>query len=192
MDRLHLNNDGDIGLSTAVSPCRSAPSFTEITRPQTSPGPRNGSSSRLHLGQADDPFTDSTPRGEGSNLFTSERSELAAQASTKPRSRLNSSFSRTRSLNLKIPSVDATRADQSVSAHPCTQHRTSFSPLSPTRQTVEPAPRRHGPLIGDETAQKMSRWIKEIVVCNFDLERGPVVERRVGSRRWGPGEKENV
>jgi hypothetical protein len=38
----------------------------------------------------------------------------------------------------------------------------------------------------------MERWVKEIVVCNFDLERGPVVERRVMGRRWGSGERENV
>lgn len=46
--------------------------------------------------------------------------------------------------------------------------------------------------MSEDVARKMGRWVKEIVVCNFDLERGPVVERRAGGRRWGLGEKENV
>ena len=55
-----------------------------------------------------------------------------------------------------------------------------------------PGENRPPPMVGSDTSLKMSRWIKEIVVCNFDLERGPVVERRILGRRWGPGEKENV
>jgi hypothetical protein len=47
-------------------------------------------------------------------------------------------------------------------------------------------------LITPEVARRVGRWVKEVVVCNFDLERGPVVERRIIGRRWGPGEKENV
>lgn len=47
-------------------------------------------------------------------------------------------------------------------------------------------------MVEEGVRQKMERWVKEIVVCNFDLERGPVVERRAVGRRWGPGEKENV
>jgi hypothetical protein len=46
--------------------------------------------------------------------------------------------------------------------------------------------------VDEKTARRMDRWVKEIVVCNFDLERGPVVERRAVGRRWGPGLKANV
>lgn len=69
------------------------------------------------------------------------------------------------------------------------------SPLSATDRlgyTRRPGDPRPPPLITPEVSGRMERWIKEIVVCNFDLERGPVVERRVIGRRWGPGEKENV
>lgn len=51
---------------------------------------------------------------------------------------------------------------------------------------------RAPPLVDEKTARRMDRWVKEIVVCNFDLERGPVVERRAVGRRWGPGLKANV
>lgn len=69
------------------------------------------------------------------------------------------------------------------------------SPLSATdrlgysRRPGDPQP---PPLIATEVANRVGRWVKEVVVCNFDLERGPVVERRIMGRRWGPGEKENV
>ena len=69
------------------------------------------------------------------------------------------------------------------------------SPLSATDRlgyTRRPGDPRPPPLITPNVSGRMERWIKEIVVCNFDLERGPVVERRVIGRRWGPGEKENV
>jgi hypothetical protein len=56
----------------------------------------------------------------------------------------------------------------------------------------KPGDPRPPPLVTPEVRERMSRWVKEIVVCNFDLERGPVVERRALGRRWGPGEKENV
>ncbi|TXT06632.1 uncharacterized protein COLE_05963 [Cutaneotrichosporon oleaginosum] len=63
--------------------------------------------------------------------------------------------------------------------------------MPPNTSDSAPSP-RPPPLIDDDTASRMARWVKEVVVCNFDLERGPVVERRAGGRRWGPGVKENV
>lgn len=69
------------------------------------------------------------------------------------------------------------------------------SPLSATDRlgyTRRPGDPRPPPLITPKVSGRMERWIKEIVVCNFDLERGPVVERRIIGRRWGPGQKENV
>jgi hypothetical protein len=69
------------------------------------------------------------------------------------------------------------------------------SPLSATDRlgySRRPGDPRPPPLITPGIAKKVGRWFKEMVVCNFDLERGPVVERRIIGRRWGPGEKENV
>ncbi|KAI9634049.1 uncharacterized protein MKK02DRAFT_17619 [Dioszegia hungarica] len=68
-------------------------------------------------------------------------------------------------------------------------NRTPSMRLGWSRRPGEPRP---PPMVEEGVRQKMERWVKEIVVCNFDLERGPVVERRAVGRRWGPGEKENV
>ncbi|GMK56685.1 hypothetical protein CspeluHIS016_0305250 [Cutaneotrichosporon spelunceum] len=92
-------------------------------------------------------------------------------------------LTRSRSLNVCVPSIDLTA--KSV------QSSTSASYLTPEIAAPAPSP-RPPPLVDDDTAARMARWVKEIVVCNFDLERGPVVERRAGRRRWGPGVKENV
>lgn len=90
---------------------------------------------------------------------------------------------RSRSLNThkKLPSLNT--------------QTSARSPLSATDRlgySRRPGDPRPPPLITPEVSGRMDRWIKEIVVCNFDLERGPVVERRIVGRRWGPGEKENV
>ncbi|BEI82755.1 hypothetical protein CcaverHIS002_0306230 [Cutaneotrichosporon cavernicola] len=106
------------------------------------------------------------------------------QVSESPLSPLHARrMTRSRSLNVRIPSIDLTA--KSV------QSSTSATYLAPEISAPAPSP-RPPPLIDDETASSMARWVKEIVVCNFDLERGPVVERRAGGRRWGPGVKENV
>lgn len=52
--------------------------------------------------------------------------------------------------------------------------------------------RKNSRFIDPEIATRMKRWIDEIVVCNFDLDRGPVVERRMAGRPWAKGEKANV
>jgi hypothetical protein len=114
------------------------------------------------------PHTPSTPHQENGKP-TMERTESQPQ--------------RSRSLNMhkKLPQLFT---------------RTSAkSPLSATDRigySRRPGDPRPPPLITPEIARKVGRWIKEMVVCNFDLERGPVVERRIIGRRWGPGEKENV
>lgn len=43
-----------------------------------------------------------------------------------------------------------------------------------------------------DVSEKMQRWVQEIVVCNFDIDRGPMVERRMIGRPWGKGERANV
>jgi hypothetical protein len=97
--------------------------------------------------------------------------------------RTESQLSRSRSLNThkKLPQLFTKTSAQ--------------SPLSATDRlgySRRPGDPRPPPLITPEIARKVGRWVKEMVVCNFDLERGPVVERRIIGRRWGPGEKENV
>ena len=97
--------------------------------------------------------------------------------------RTESQLQRSRSLNMhkKLPQLfTRTSAKSPLSA----TDRIGYS-----RRPGDPMP---PPLITPEIARKVGRWIKEMVVCNFDLERGPVVERRIIGRRWGPGEKENV
>jgi hypothetical protein len=97
--------------------------------------------------------------------------------------RTESQLSRSRSLNThkKLPQLFTKTSAQ--------------SPLSATDRlgySRRPGDPRPPPLITPQIARKVGRWVKEMVVCNFDLERGPVVERRIIGRRWGPGEKENV
>ena len=101
-----------------------------------------------------------------------------------------SSLGRSRSLNIRMPSVDLS-AENSSKPGPmsATSTRNPSARLGFSRRPGEPRP---PPILLEETSRRMSRWVKEIVVCNFDLERGPVVERRAAGRRWGPGEKENV
>lgn len=107
-------------------------------------------------------------------------------------------MTRSHSLNVRIPSVDLSAkgefqpvpsATSAQSPHAWEAERRP-SGDTPTEKPL-PSP-RPPPLVDDKTAAAMSRWVKEVVVCNFDLERGPVVERRAVGRRWGPGEKENV
>ncbi|WWC72010.1 uncharacterized protein I206_105969 [Kwoniella pini CBS 10737] len=115
-----------------------------------------------------------------------------AGPSNKPPStrRQSSGLGRSRSLNVKLPSLD-TGINRSVSPMSATSRNltTPTNKLGWSRRPGEPRP---PPLVSENVSKRMSRWVKEVVVCNFDLERGPVVERRAGDRRWGPGEKENV
>lgn len=107
-------------------------------------------------------------------------------------------ITRSHSLNVRIPSVDLSTKDEFKSASSATAAQSPDTweddrPNSDSAETEKPLPSpRPPPLVDDKTAAAMSRWVKEVVVCNFDLERGPVVERRAVGRRWGPGEKENV
>lgn len=52
--------------------------------------------------------------------------------------------------------------------------------------------RKTSRFVDPDVAAKMKRWVQEIVVCNFDLDRGPIVERRMAGRPWAKGEKANV
>ncbi|KAL7418405.1 hypothetical protein Q5752_006863 [Cryptotrichosporon argae] len=106
-----------------------------------------------------------------------------------------SSISRSRSLNVRIPSSGSgspSAASPPGPGQPASAVAARGSPslrLGSARRPGEPRP---PPLVGTDVARRVGRWVKEVVVCNFDLERGPVVERRALGRRWGPGEKENV
>ncbi|KAK6909422.1 hypothetical protein I203_103440 [Kwoniella mangroviensis CBS 8507] len=132
------------------------------------------------------------------NVRSSSTSPSSSSSSARPSSsrRSSSGLGRSRSLNVKLPSLstdvprqsgpNSSLAPSSSSTH---VHSTPSSKIGWSRRPGEPRP---PPLVNDLTCRKMSRWVKEVVVCNFDLERGPVVERRAGDRRWGPGEKENV
>lgn len=79
------------------------------------------------------------------------------------------------------PRLDRSRrrsSDQPPSSPPLSSPR---SPGGPAVQFLDP-----------ETTSRMRRYVEEIVTCNFDLDRGPVVERRMLGRQWGKGEKANV
>ncbi|KAJ9108801.1 hypothetical protein QFC21_000121 [Naganishia friedmannii] len=52
--------------------------------------------------------------------------------------------------------------------------------------------RKNSRFVDPEVATRMKRWVDEVVVCNFDLDRGPIVERRMAGRPWAKGEKANV
>lgn len=52
--------------------------------------------------------------------------------------------------------------------------------------------RQPSQFVAPDVAARMKRWVEEIVVCNFDLDRGPIVERRMLGRPWAKGEKANM
>ncbi|WRT70225.1 uncharacterized protein IL334_007220 [Kwoniella shivajii] len=126
--------------------------------------------------------------------------------------RISSNLGRSKSLNVKLPPSLSLHTDIKRSASPMTSTSTSTTstpfykntntntntnsvtntPSSKLGWSRRPGEPRPPPLVNEGTCKKMNRWVKEVVVCNFDLERGPVVERRAGDRRWGQGEKENV
>lgn len=101
------------------------------------------------------------------------------------------SLNRSRSLGNRLSVPGAKSAVGSETNHSPTRNgaRTPSMRLGWSRRPGEPRP---PPMVEQGVRRRMERWVKEIVVCNFDLERGPVVERRAVGRRWGPGEKENV
>ncbi|WVF73087.1 hypothetical protein IAT40_007906 [Kwoniella sp. CBS 6097] len=115
----------------------------------------------------------------------------------------SSTLGRSRSLNVKLPSVSLDTSSSTINPSnrgnglhrdnaPMSATSSRATPTSKIGWSRRPGEPRPPPLVSEATASKMNRWVKEVVVCNFDLERGPVVERRAGGRRWGPGEKENV
>ncbi|WWC91689.1 uncharacterized protein L201_006635 [Kwoniella dendrophila CBS 6074] len=109
-----------------------------------------------------------------------------------PTRRQSSGLGRSRSLNVKLPSLN-TEIPRSPSPMSATSRNiNTHTPTSKLGWSRKPGEPRPPPLVSELISKKMSRWVKEFVICNFDLERGPVVERRAGDRRWGPGEKENV
>lgn len=152
-------------LDTAKIPARSNTIASRSS--QFNPVNSEAGPSRTHSARPPSP---STPgRHNGHSMPTMERTESQIQ--------------RTRSLNThkKLPQLfTKTSAKSPLSA----TDRLGYS-----RRPGDPRP---PPLITPVIARKVGRWIKEILVCNFDLERGPVVERQIIGRRWGPGEKENV
>jgi hypothetical protein len=121
-------------------------------------------------GLADDPQSTPTPRMPNRRTSSS------------------GSLTRSRSLNIRVPSVDLSTSPSARGPSSATS-RTPSMRLGWSRRPGEPRP---PPLVNEEVCRRMQRWVTEIVVCNFDLERGPVVERRAVGRRWGVGEKENV
>ncbi|WVQ72633.1 hypothetical protein IAR50_002192 [Cryptococcus sp. DSM 104548] len=129
----------------------------------------------------------SSPKIDTSNI------PFSTQSPGLPR-RASSGLGRSRSLNVRLPPAD--NINSSDPSH-CKQAPMSATTSRPTPSSRIGWSRRPGdprppPMMSHEVSEKMGRWVKDIVVCNFDLDRGPVVERKAGGRRWGFGEKENV
>ncbi|ODN77662.1 hypothetical protein L202_04813 [Cryptococcus amylolentus CBS 6039] len=127
------------------------------------------------------------------NVDTS-RIPFSTQSPGLPR-RTSSGIKRSRSLNVRLPSADdSSSSDPAQNSKQAPMSATSSRPTPSSRigWSRRPGDPRPPPMISPEVAEKMGRWVKDVVVCNFDLDRGPVVERKAGSRRWGFGEKENV
>lgn len=141
----------------------------------------------------------SSPTAGPSRYFDPETTPTRSRESPLPgpTPRRTSSNSSTHSLNrsrslgnrLAIPSSSASASTTPSPTDGRNGARTPSMRLGWSRRPGEPRP---PPMVELGVRRRMERWVKEIVVCNFDLERGPVVERRAVGRRWGPGEKENV
>nr|XP_031861745.1 uncharacterized protein CI109_002978 [Kwoniella shandongensis]KAA5528817.1 hypothetical protein CI109_002978 [Kwoniella shandongensis] len=192
-------NDNDEDEEEDVTPL-AGPSFWGIDQPRPSSAqPSNNRKSGTGLPNIPPPSSSLSSRG------TSPRPGSGGPL-VRPNNttrRTSSNLGRSRSLNVRLPSVDLSASSTSSSssriphlsaaAAAQQQHAArSITPSSKLGWTRRPGEPRPPPMVPESTSRAMSRWIKEVVVCNFDLERGPVVERRAGGRRWGPGEKENV
>ncbi|KAK4685933.1 hypothetical protein P7C73_g4202, partial [Tremellales sp. Uapishka_1] len=160
----HTDDTGDISLSS--------PSFSAADSVFNSRTPRStpqSFASRFNVISLDDDDDDDddTDYAEGTPVSGPSRPVLPSSLA----------------MSMRLPSVDLSSPS------------TPFSLSSPKLNLPQNHAKRRAapsPLLDEETSRNMSRWVKEIVVCNFDLERGPVVERRAAGRRWGVGEKENV
>ncbi len=201
------SDSGDISLSVPSSssstlPSPRAPCEAPSLTPQRLFGKNLWTSSHPNLNlassQSVSPIDDGpiTPlAGPSSRVLEHPRSSSARpgdDSNTTPTPRMSnrrtsssSSITRSRSLNVRVD----------LSASPPSRGPASATTRTPSTRlgwSRRPGEARPPPLVNEEVSRKMSRWVKEIVVCNFDLERGPVVERRALGRRWGSGEKENV
>ena len=203
-------------LSTILASGAGPSTYRDVAAPPSSPTPNRllGKSlwPRPVTDEGDD--TDRTPTG---SLFRSdERRASSAGISgegshgspTRFTRRTSSSntittVSRSRSMNVRLPSVDLSAGPGSGPGSGSGKARRndgsangsgsgSRTPSMRVGWSRRPGEARPPPLVPDQVVYRMERWVKEIVVCNFDLERGPVVERRVMGRRWGSGERENV
>ena len=89
------------------------------------------------------------------------------------------------------PSPTKTRHDQAPGSSPHESSRSHHPHLH--RQSVRHHLQNHmADFLPEDVARKMQRWVQEVVVCNFDIDRGPIVERRMIGRPWGKGERANV
>lgn len=188
-----LNDDDEDDLRTpGRSSARSKGKRKEIPRQAASHGDEGSEESDLT------PIGESTFWGPGPGPGDRPSSARSAADNSPPsalhpfarRTSSSSTLTRSRSLNVRLPSADLSiSTDRNGKGPSSATAATPSMRLGWSRRPGEPRP---PPLVGGSVVEKMGRWVKEIIVCNFDLERGPVVERRVMGRRWGPGEKENV
>lgn len=141
---------------------------------------------------------DSTPRG------------LAATAEQRRKSSATSTgtVARSRTLpRMRRSSNTGSQEDEDQTDTPTKPRRASPRRNPSSSSLLDPTDNHHGAPSGSrrhsyrkntsrfvdpDVATKMKRWVQEIAVCNFDLDRGPVVERRMTGRPWAKGEKANV
>lgn len=189
-------DSGDLSVSSSMASLQLGPVITsqstlrDSRRDISSPTPRRGGPDRRLLDSRDNDV-DFTPKAGPSRTHSARPTSPPSQPQPYPNGsarapaleRLGSQVQRSRSLNTRrqLPNLFT---DTSAKSPLSATDRIGYS-----RRPGDPRP---PPLITPEVARRVGRWVKEVVVCNFDLERGPVVERRIIGRRWGPGEKENV
>lgn len=85
---------------------------------------------------------------------------------------------------------DISLTSSHVASRPRHSPPTQAESSSKAKHPLLPGPA--SPLIADDTIQRMRRWVYDIVVCNFDLETGPVIDRSVLRPLRGKREKENL
>ena len=165
--------------------------------PSLCPDPRRpaGSPNDLNRDGDDDDDDLGTPLASRAASAAFHRGEVTMRDTSSPTRRAASTVEgdqhtlpqRSRSISVRLPSMDL-----SLSARQGPASATAATPSVRVGYHLLPGESRPPTLITPDVASRMSRWVKEIVVCNFDLERGPVVERKIMGRPWGPGEKANV
>jgi hypothetical protein len=91
--------------------------------------------------------------------------------------------------DISLASSHSSRPPNTAStSHPATPAQ---NPPSTWREAPKVG-QHQAPFVAEPIARRMQRWVHDVVVCNFDLETGPVIDRSILRPSRSKREKENL